>query len=115
MQRSDLAHRKSLLQSRAELDRLQLSLAVYDLQTQFQLRRSRPLSQAHPLARVLLGAAVTATVPLLGQGRVSRWLRLASIAMTAWRIGRDWRRGTRRASARPAEPQLTYGSSPPRE
>jgi hypothetical protein len=92
MRQSELARRKSLLQSRAELDRLQLSLAAYDLKTQFQLRRAQPMIQANPLARAALGTAVAIASPLLGQGRVSRWLKLASFGVTAWRIGRDLRR-----------------------
>ena len=88
--RTDIAARKSLLAARAELDRMELSLAVRELQeTLLPSGGSQRLALRHPALAWLVGVAV----PLLGAGRLGRIVRTVSIALAAVRILRAWRAG----------------------
>lgn len=87
--RDELARRKALLVSRAELERLQLALALHDL-------RDRIRPPVSPRARgkrpgLIAAALVGVGVPLLGRVRLSRMLRHASLALTVLRVVRQWR------------------------
>jgi hypothetical protein len=83
-----LADRKALLVTRAELDRTRLSLAVHEirgiLHPPVDAARSAAL---RPAAATVVGLAV----PLLGMRRFARWVRFTSLALTAYRVVRNWR------------------------
>ncbi|MEP7183716.1 MAG: hypothetical protein ABI886_16160 [Betaproteobacteria bacterium] len=83
-----LADRKVLLAARAELDRAQVQLAVQHIKaivvpTPDASQRGR----VRPVAALLVGVLA----PVLGMSRFGRWLRFASLAVTAFRIARSWR------------------------
>lgn len=84
-----LERRKALLASRAELERMQLALALHDLRTQV-----RPAPSARPRGRrpgMVAAAVVGLGVPLLGRARLSRMLKGVSLALSVWRVVRNWR------------------------
>lgn len=87
------AQRKALLVARSELERLQIALVVHELRERVLPvgRRDRGATIGRP-ARIA-AAVVGLGVPLLGRRRLGRLLRSASIAMTAWRVARNWRAG----------------------
>lgn len=87
--RDDLARRKALLVSRAELDRLQIALAIHQLRdTVAPPRGDRARTgRAGAIAATLVGVGL----PLLGRHRLGRWLRIGSLALTALRVVRNWR------------------------
>jgi len=87
--RDDLARRKALLVSRAELDRLQIALVVHQLRDSLVPPRSERArtGRAGPIAAALVGIGL----PLLGQKRLGRWLRIGSVVLTALRLLRTWR------------------------
>jgi hypothetical protein len=82
------AERKALLATRAELDRVRITLAVREVQAIVAPRRGAPLERGRGAASLLVGFAA----PVFGMPRLSRWLRVASVALTALRIVRHWRR-----------------------
>jgi len=84
-----IAQRKALLASRAELERMQLAISVHQLRERIApSRRTRPHG-ARP--GVIAAAVVGIGLPLLGRARLSRTLRGVSIAISAWRLLRNWR------------------------
>jgi hypothetical protein len=85
----DLAHRKALLTTRSSLDRMRLTLAVREIQSAIAPTQSaETLARSRGTASTLVGFAL----PLVGTDRLSRWLRVATLALTAFRIARHWRR-----------------------
>lgn len=85
------ARRKSLLVARSELERLQIAQLVHELRdrvTPPRLERGRG-RRAGTVAAALVGVGL----PLLGRKRLSRWLSGASLAMTVFRVARQWRSG----------------------
>jgi hypothetical protein len=85
---AELAERKALLATRAELDRARLALAVYEVRAIVSPPRDEGrVAGARPLASVLVGLLG----PVAGRPRLARWLRIASIALAALRIARNWR------------------------
>ncbi len=82
------AERKAFLVARGELDRAQILLAVHDI-------RAIVAPPPSPERLVRLRPAATALIaiagPLFGFRRLSRLLRLASLAMFALRVARGWR------------------------
>lgn len=89
----ELARRKGLLAARAELERMQLAVALHDLRT--LVRPTLPQRARGKRAGMIAAAVVGLGVPLLGRARLSRALRGASLALSVWRIARNWR-GARR-------------------
>lgn len=87
--REDIAQRKALLVSRAELDRLQIALAVHELRDSLAPPRSERTGTGRvgPIAAALVGIGL----PLLGRKRLGHWLRVGSLALTALRFLRNWR------------------------
>ncbi|RPH44254.1 MAG: hypothetical protein EHM87_11225 [Burkholderiales bacterium] len=85
------SQRKALLVSRSELERLQIALLVHELRERVTPERLEPGRgrRAGTVAAALVGVGL----PLLGRKRLSRWLSSASLAMTAWRVARQWRGG----------------------
>jgi hypothetical protein len=91
-----LAQRKALLVSRSELERLQFALIVHELRERITPPRlDRDGSGKGRRAGTVAAALVGVGLPLLGRKRLSRWLSTASLAMTAWRVSRQWRSGRR--------------------
>ena len=83
-----IADRKALLVTRAELDRVKIMLAVHEIKTIVApTPRADRMAAVRPAAAMLVGFAG----PLLGMPRIARWLRFASIALTALRVVRGWR------------------------
>jgi hypothetical protein len=87
--RDEMARRKALLVSRAELDRLQIALAVHQLRDTIAPPRSERTGSGRvgPIAAAL----VSVGLPLLGRKRLGHWLRIGSLALTAFRAVRNWR------------------------
>jgi hypothetical protein len=84
-----IADRKALLVTRADLDRTRLSLATREVRMLVLPRRNAARSEAmRPKAAAFLALAV----PFLGIKRLSRLVRVASYAMLAIRIASNWRR-----------------------
>jgi hypothetical protein len=86
--RAEIADRKALLAARAELDRARVTLAVHEVKAIV----FPPPGAAHggvvrPAAAMLVGLIG----PTLGMSRFRRWLRIASWAVAAWRVARNWR------------------------
>ena len=92
-----VAQRKALLVSRSELERLQIAVLVNALRERIsppRLERDRS-GKSRPRAGTVAAALVGVGLPLLGRKRLSGWLRTGSLAMTAWRVFRQWRSGLR--------------------
>ena len=86
--RADPAERKALLATRAELDRMRLALAVNEIKASVSPASDTDrVGSARPLAAML----VNLLGPLAGAPRLARWLRVASLALVALRIARNWR------------------------
>jgi len=84
----NFADRKALLATRAEVDRMRLALAVHEIKTIVAPPSSADhVRSARPLAAML----VSLLGPMAGATRLARWLRFASIGLTALRIARNWR------------------------
>lgn len=83
------AERKALLTTRAELDRVRVTLAVRDVRAIVAPRRGDP---PHGPGRGTASLLVGFAAPVLGMPRLARWLRVSSLALTAFRLVRSWRR-----------------------
>jgi len=82
------AERKALLRTRAELDRTRVALAVHDIKA--VVMPARELGGAErfkPTASVL----VRILGPIAGASRLGRYLRIASVVLTAVRAVRHWK------------------------
>lgn len=88
-----LAQRKQLLTSRAELERLQIALTTHELRERIAPSVDTDDAPATGRSRAVAMALIGVGVPLLGRKRLSRLLRGATMAMTAWRVARNWRTG----------------------
>ena len=85
--RIELAERRAHLVTRAHLDRARLTLAVLEVRAVVSPPRDRSRSaELRPTAARILAFAV----PLLGMTRVGRFLRIASYALAAYRVARNW-------------------------
>ena len=74
---------------RAELDRIRVTLAVRDIRAIVGPSGVDRTAGLHPFA----AAFVRLAAPALGGARLARWLRIASLAMVAVRVVRNWKRG----------------------
>jgi hypothetical protein len=83
-----LAERKAQLVTQAQLDRARLLLAIHQVRAIVA-----PAPDPATAARLRPTAAriVRIALPLLGMRRLGRWLRAATLAITAYRIVRGWR------------------------
>ena len=85
---ADHAERKALLATRAELDRTRLTFAVHEIKAIVSPASDTDrVGSARPLAAML----VALLGPFAGAPRLARWLRFASLTLTALRIARNWR------------------------
>ena len=82
------AERKALLATRAELDRARVSLAVREIKSVVA-----PAPAADRVTRMKPAAALLTGLlgSFAGGPRLGRWLRIASFALAALRIARNWR------------------------
>jgi hypothetical protein len=81
--------RKALLATQASLDRMRLTLAVQEIRSAIApVPSAETTARSRSTATTLLRYAL----PLIGAHRLSRWLRVASLGFTAYRIARQWRR-----------------------
>jgi hypothetical protein len=88
--RAAIAERKALLATRAELDRLRVTLAARDVRTIVKpIASAGSFVRSRPMATMLVGLGG----PLLGLPRLGRWVRIGSLLLTGWRIMRSWRGG----------------------
>lgn len=84
----EIADRKALLGARALFDRAQMTVAVHDVRTAV----APPAAGLRgPIARGGAALLVGLATPIFGPSRLVRWLRVASWAVAAWRIARNWR------------------------
>ncbi len=83
----DLAARKALLVTRADLERVKLSIAVREIRDIF----SPPVDPTRAASvRPTVARALAIAIPLFGFTRVGRILRSLSVALTAYRAIRAW-------------------------
>ena len=94
-----LSDRKTLLVTRLQLQRLEVSLRASELREALRPANLIGGSFAQPAALV---AIVETIAPILGLRRLARWTRLGAVAMVLFRIVRNWR-GQRAA---PPEPPI---------
>ena len=81
--------RMALLRARAELDRTRLAFAIAEIRAVVAPKRDpAQVSGARPMAAMIVGFLA----PLFGTSGVARWVRMASFALTAYRIARNWQR-----------------------
>jgi MFS superfamily sulfate permease-like transporter len=82
------AERKALLTTRAELDRVNVTLAVHRIR---MIVSPAPSPERMARFRPTVAMVIGFISPLLGTRRIGRWVRFISIALTAWRVARGWR------------------------
>lgn len=91
--RSDLAMRRDLLVARADLERVDVTVAMRDLADSLGTRGAvGHFQDAHPL----LGRALRLAIPVIGASRLGVVARAISLGIVAYRIVRALR-GRRRA------------------
>jgi hypothetical protein len=81
--------RKAMLATQASLDRMRLTLAVQEIRSVIS---PAPSAETTARSRSTATTLLRYALPLVGAHRLSRWLRVASLAFTAYRIARHWRR-----------------------
>ena len=87
---TELAERRAQLVTRIHLDRARVTLALLEIRAVVSPAPDPTRSsELRPTAAKILNFAV----PLFGTTRVGRWLRIASYAMSAFRIARNWSSG----------------------
>lgn len=83
-----IAEHKAMLATRAELDRTRLAVAMHGIRAIIApTPTTQSLTRARPWAVKLVGLVG----PLLGMPRLARWVRIGALALTAYRIARNWR------------------------
>jgi len=82
------AERKSLLVVRAELDRQRVALAMHEIKA---IVAPSSVGDRVDSARPIAAAAISLMGPLVGRRRLALWLRVASFALVAIRLARNWR------------------------
>ena len=86
---SEVADRKALLATRAELDRARMTLAIHEVKAIVAPRPDPARAAAvQPTVALLVGLLS----PAVGAARFGRWVRIASWALVAFRVARSWRR-----------------------
>jgi hypothetical protein len=84
----DRSEKKALLAMRAELDRSRVTLAAYQIR---MIVAPGPDADRAAGLRPVAAMVVRIAGPLFGAARLGRWMRVASIALGALRIVRDWK------------------------
>ena len=85
---ADRAERKSLLVVRAEFDRQRVALAMHEIKA---IVAPSSVGDRVDSARPIAAAAISLMRPLVGRRRLALWLRVASFALVAIRLARNWR------------------------
>jgi hypothetical protein len=89
-QRNEYALRKAQLVARCDLERLRLQFSLRQMhQTVTGPSSGAPAAWTAPVAATLLSFAL----PTLGMQRLTGYVRLLSLAVTAYRIASQWRAG----------------------
>ena len=83
------AERKALLSTKCELDRHRVMLAAHEVKA---IVSPSSVENRAETVRPFASTLLSLLGPVTGVRRLSRWLRYASLGMTALRIARDWRR-----------------------
>ena len=84
----DLAERKALLVTRAELDRARIMLATREIRAIVApVSTAERATRYRPVAAMLMSALG----PTLGTSRLGSWLRMAWIALATFRVLRSLR------------------------
>ena len=84
---SEVADRKALLATRAELDRARITLAIHEVKA---IVAPRPDPARAAAVRPTVALLVALLSPAVGAARFGRWVRIASWALAAWRVARGW-------------------------
>ena len=84
----DLAERKALLVTRAELDRARVMLASRELRA---IVSPGPAAERAARDRPVSAMLLSVLGPAVGTSRIGSWLRMAWIALAALRIARTLR------------------------
>ena len=87
--RVDAGDRKALLVARAQLERMQIALALHEIRERVVPERTERARTGRPAT--VAAALVGIGLPLFGRKRLGRLLRYASLGMSAWRVARNWR------------------------
>ncbi|MEO8677099.1 MAG: hypothetical protein ABI569_16105 [Casimicrobiaceae bacterium] len=83
-----VADRRALLATRAELDRARMARALDEVRAIVAPPSDPASSRAtRPAAAFLVGLIA----PAIGMSRFGRWVRIASWALAAFRVARNWR------------------------
>jgi len=85
---ADRAERKALLAVRAELDRQRVALAVHEIKA---IIVPSSVDARVDSARPIAATVISLMGPLVGRRRLALWLRVASFALVAIRLARNWR------------------------
>jgi hypothetical protein len=85
---ADIAERKAQLATRAALERMRMTLALHGVR-----RAMIPPAPQEPsrLRRPLVALVVGVAAQRYGPARLRRWLRIASVAIAAYRIVKSLR------------------------
>ena len=83
-----IAERKALLATRAQLDRARLALAAHQIGS---VLHPAPDPARRAATRPTAAMIVAFAAPFVGMNRFARWVRIASFAMAAYRVARNWR------------------------
>src|SRR5262249_2309778 len=84
-----IAQQKALLRARAELDRTRLAFALHQILAVVAPEAESAGAQPRaPGLATFVGILAT----IFGARKVARWVRFASLALTAFRFARAWRR-----------------------
>jgi hypothetical protein len=84
-----LSERKAMLRARAESDRTQIATALCDIRDTV-MPVARPGSLTTRATKTI--RVIGFLTPIIGIARLRRVLRFGKIVLTAYRIGRNWRR-----------------------
>jgi hypothetical protein len=85
--RADRAERKALLAVRADLDRQRVALAVHEIKA---IVAPSSFGERVDSSRPIAATVISLMGPLVGRHRLARWLRVASFALVAIRLARNW-------------------------
>ena len=83
-----IADRRTLLAARAELDRARVTLALHEIRS---IVIPAPSGARGGSVRPAAAMLIRLLGPAIGMSRFGRWVRMASWALAAWRIARNWR------------------------
>jgi len=95
-----LAERKALLIARLQLQRMETALRVNELRELLRPRRMIGGAISQPAAFIAL---IDTVAPLFGLRRFARWTRVATLALVALRIVRNWRGPPAAATSPPVD------------